>query len=297
MDRATIRALLFGVAAAFFSGTHSVIVRYLADHVHGATIAVLRVYVASAILFLILKSYKRPTEIKWTDKTLLITVCGFAANFVVFHWGLEYTGASSAMVLENTAPVFVLLIMALVLRERIRALEVLGTFLVLFGVYFTVRQDFELGPAGVFGDELELFAGLTWAVFLIGSSRALLGTADTFERLQFLFAVLVWSSVLLTPILFIFALSLSMMDIVLIVLLGIFPTAIAYYLWYETAARVSPVMTSLLFTLTVIFTFVNAYIFLGEAVTADMLIGAGMIVAGVLISKKPSDKSEASTAD
>ena len=292
MNRETIQALVFGVAAAFFSGTHSVIVRYLADHIHGTTVAALRLYVASIAVFLILKSYRRKIEINWTDRVLLITVAGFSANYIVFHWGLEYTGASSAMVLENTAPVFVLLIMFLFLREKIRLAEVLAVLLAVFGVYFTVRSDFELGPANLFGDELELLAGLTWAIFIMGSSRALLGSASTFDRLSFLLGVLVLSAIVLTPFLFVYSLSMSPLDILLVILLGVFPTAIAYYLWYETASRVSAVTTSILFTLTVIFTFVNAYIFLGEAITFDMLAGAGLIVASVLISKIPAKKSE-----
>ena len=51
-------ALTFGVLAAFFWGTHSVIVRYLTGDLHGLTIAVLRLYVATIILFVILKALK-----------------------------------------------------------------------------------------------------------------------------------------------------------------------------------------------------------------------------------------------
>ena len=42
---------------------------------------------------------------------------------------------------------------------------------------------------------------------------------------------------------------------------------------------------ALLFTLSVIFTIVNAHLFLGEALTSNMIIGAGLIVFGTVLSK------------
>lgn len=288
LNKADIKALSLGFLAAFFSGTHSVIARHLTEHIHGLTIAALRLYIASAAVFLILKGHQKTITIDWSGKTLLIAVLAFSANFAVFHWGLEYASASSAMVLENTSPVFVLLFTVLVLRAPTRIVEIAAVFVAIFGVYFTVRNDFALGANQVFGDELELLAGVTWAIFIVASSRGLLGTVNTFQRLCFLFAVLSMSAVILTPFLFIYTISLTMNDIILLVLLGIFPTAVAYYLWYETAARVSAVTTSLLFTLTVIFTFVNAYVFIDEPITFDMLVGAVLIIASVLISKFPA---------
>lgn len=288
LSRPDIKALVFGVVAAFFSGSHSVIVRYLTEDVHGATVAVLRLYIAVFVIFVILKANRKPLLTSGFSPALLITVLAFSANYVVFHWGLEYTGASSAMMLENTAPFFVLLITVLVLRERIRSVEALAALIALLGVFFIVRSDFSLGSNSILGDELELLAGLTWAVFLMGSCRVLNGTTDTFHRLAFLLTVLGLSALLLTPILFVYAFTLSVGDIIWIVLLGIFPTAIAYYLWYEAAAHLSAVTTSLLWTLTVIFTIVNASLFLDEPLTLDMAVGAVLIVAGVMVSKWPA---------
>ena len=71
----------------------------------------------------------------------------------------------------------------------------------------------------------------------------------------------------------------------LLILLGAFPTAIAYYFWYEAAARVSTITAALLFSLSVIFTFVNARIFLGEEMTTDIIIGGTLIVCAVVLSK------------
>lgn len=284
-SRSTIQALSFGFLAAFFWGTHSVIVRYLTEDLRGLTIAALRLYIAAFALFLIMKIYRRPVSIHFRDKYFLLTVFGSTTNYIFFHIGLEHTSASNAMVLENTAPFFVLIFLLVFLGERIARLEVVATLVAIFGVVLTVRQDASIGGEGLQGDLLEILAGATWAIFIIGSSKAMAATNTTIERISFLFNVFFVSAVLLTPILFIYPIDATAQDLVLLGLLGVFPTAIAYYFWYEAAARVSTVSAALLFTLTVVFTFVNARIFLGETLTTDMIVGGALIVAGVVLSK------------
>lgn len=283
--KSTVQALSFGFLAAFFWGTHSVIVRDLTADLHGLTIAALRLYIAAFVLFVIMKVYRRPVAIDFSDRNFLITVIGSTTNYIFFHIGLEHTSASNAMVLENTAPFFVLVLLLVFVGERIGRMEGLATVIAFAGVLFTVRDDVGIGGDGLEGDLLEILAGATWAVFIIGSSRAMSATTNPIERVSFLFNVFIVSAILLTPFLFVYPISATESDVVLLILLGVFPTAIAYYLWYEAAARVSTVTAALLFTLSVVFTFVNARIFLGEKLTADMLIGGILVVCAVVLSK------------
>ncbi len=284
-DRSTLKALTFGILAAFFWGTHSVIVRYLTTDLSGLTIAALRLYIAAFILFLIMKANRSPVKFDLTDRNFLITVVGSTTNYIFFHIGLEHTTASNAMVLENTAPFFVLVLLFVFAGDRIARIDGLATVIAFAGVLFTVRNNFGIGGEGLKGDILEILAGATWAIFVIGSSRAMSTTNTPMERVSFLFNVFVVSAVLLTPFLFVYPPSATANDVLLLILLGAFPTAIAYYFWYEAAARVSTITAALLFSLSVIFTFVNARIFLGEEMTTDIIIGGTLIVCAVVLSK------------
>lgn len=281
------KALAFGVLAAFFWGTHSVIVRYLTADLHGLTIAVLRLYIAAAVLYLILKVYRHPVSIPLSDRTFLVTAFGAVTNYVFFHWGLEHTSASNAMMLENTAPFFVLILCVVAFRKKVTRLEILATVVAIVGVNFTVEHDVLAGGEGLEGDLLELLAGITWAIFLLGSVQALSASRNTIERISFLFNVFIVSALVLTPALFVFPPDLTAADLGLLVVLGVFPTAVAYYLWYEAAARLAAVPAALLFTLSVVFTFLNAHVFLGEALSPDMIVGAALIVLAVILSKVP----------
>ena len=245
----------------------------------------LRLYIAAAVLYLILKAYRHPVSIRLTDRRFLVTTFGSATNYVFFHWGLEHTSASNAMLLENTAPFFVLIFLVLVLGKRVSRLEIVATIVAIVGVSITVEHDVLAGGEGLEGDLIELLAGITWAIFLLGSISALSTSRNTIERISFLFNVFIASALLLTPVLFLYPIAATSADLALLFLLGVFPTAVAYYLWYEAAARLSAVPAALLFTLSVVFTFLNAHVFLGEVLTPDMMIGAALIVLGVILSK------------
>ncbi|MEM9105221.1 MAG: DMT family transporter [Pseudomonadota bacterium] len=285
------KPLLFGLLAAFFWGTHSVIVRYLTSDMQGITIAALRLYIAAIALFALMKVMRFPVSLRLTDRNLQIAVVSTVINYICFHIGLEYTSASNAMMLENTAPFFVLLALFLFAGERFKVRDMLAAGLAMGGVFLTVYQDFRLGDEGFSGDLLEILAGLSWAGFIIGSSRALRASSNTAERLNFLLNVFLCSAIILTPLMLIYPGTATLNNVIFLILLGLFPTALAYYLWYEAAARVSAIAATLLFTLSVIFTFINAVLFLDEQLTVLTVLGAVLIVAGVVLTS--TGKSEA----
>ncbi|MCP4318925.1 MAG: EamA family transporter [Hyphomicrobiales bacterium] len=278
------KPLIFGLLAAFFWGTHSVIVRYLTGDMHGITIGTLRLYIAAIALFALMRVLRYPISLKLSYRNLQIAVVSTVLNYICFHIGLEHTSASNAMMLENTAPLFVLLILLIFTGEKIKQRDMLAALIAVIGVFLTVFHDIELGGEGIQGDILEIFAGLTWAGFIIGSSRALRASSDTAERLNFLFNVFICSAVILTPLMLLYPGAATANDVVFLIILGLLPTALAYYLWYEAAARVSAISATLLFTLSVIFTFINAVLFLGEQLSTLTIIGALLIVAAVVLT-------------
>ncbi len=285
------KPLMFGLLAAFFWGTHSVIVRFLTTDLHGLTIAVLRLYIAATVLFLILKVLKTSISINLKDPNLIVATVSTAINYIFFHIGLEHTGAANGMMLENTAPFFVLVILFFLAHEKIRKRDMWATAIAIVGVFLTISNDILVGGEELEGDLLEIVAGISWAAFIISSSRAVKGSANTGERISFLFAVFACSALLLTPALLMYPIEATQNDILWLFVLGIVPTALAYYFWYEAAARVSTVTASLMFTLSVIFTFINAALFLDEVLGINAIIGAALIVCGVLITSS-SGKSD-----
>lgn len=277
------RALGFGVLAALLFGTHSVIARFLTSDLHGLQIAVVRIWIAAAVLFVLLKFSKQAVFPIRFDRYKLLAIAGFVLNYAVFHIGLERTSATNAMVLENTAPFFVLVMLASVGIERVRKVDIAATVLVMAGVVLTVRHDIDIGTNALSGDLLMVVAGFTWAMFIIGSTKSVQNTSAPLERLQLLFQILFVSAIVLTPGFFLFSFEPTGADLMWLVFLAVFPTAVGYFLWYEAMAGVSTVTAALLFVLSVVFTFFNSVVFLGEALTPGMMIGGALVVGAVIL--------------
>ncbi len=278
--------LVLGFMAAFLWGTHSVIVRFLTNDLGGMQIAVSRLFIAALAIYGLLRILKVPASVRWRDRYFQLAVLSTVINYILFHIGLEHTGAANAMVLENTAPFFVLVFLYFFAETPVTRTDVLATCLAILGVFLTVFRDFQGGGEPLFGDILEIGAGLSWAVFLIASSRAMRNSKSTGERLNFLFGIFLCSGLLLLPLA---ALSMQVptaTDFLFLMLLGVLPTALAYYLWYEAAARVSTLTATLMFAASVVFTFINAAIFLGVAITPIAATGAVLIVSAVFLTTK-----------
>lgn len=278
--------LALGFLAAFLWGTHSVIVRYLTSDLGGLQIAVTRLFIAALAIFVMLRVMRVSISLRLSDWNFRLAVLSTVVNYILFHIGLEHTGAANAMVLENTAPFFVLVFLYFFADTPVTRTDFFATALAILGVFLTVYRDFQGGGEPLFGDLMEIGAGLSWAVFLISSSRAMRNSETTGERLNFLFGIFLCSGVLLLP-LAAFTLQVpTANDLVFLILLGVLPTALAYYLWYEAAARVSTLTATLMFAASVVFTFINSALFLGATITPIAALGAVLIVAAVFLTTK-----------
>ncbi len=106
----------------------------------------------------------------WRGRTWLVGVT-YAATLVLFVLATKLTTAANAIFLQSTAPLYLLLLGPVVLREAIRRVDVLvisavaaGAILLLLGAQRVVAT----APDPVRGNLLGLVTGLTWAVTLTG---------------------------------------------------------------------------------------------------------------------------------
>ena len=92
------QGLLFGLLAAFFWGTHSVIVRYLTEDMGGLQIAAIRLFIAAFAIYAILRVMGEDVSIGLKDWNFRLAVLSTVVNYIFFHVGLERTSAANAMV-------------------------------------------------------------------------------------------------------------------------------------------------------------------------------------------------------
>lgn len=106
----------------------------------------------------------------WTWRTWFIGV-SYAATLVLFVLANKLTTSANAIFLQSTAPLYLLLLGPLVLREPIRRIDLFvisavaaGALLLLFGAQSAAAT----APNPAKGNLLALGAGLAWALTLTG---------------------------------------------------------------------------------------------------------------------------------
>ncbi len=128
-------------------------------------IAGLRSGIAAVVLIVLIPASRR------FDLKALVVGVAFAATMILFVTANTLTTAASAIFLQTTAPVYVLLLGPLVLHERLRRTDVpaallLGAGAVLFFVGF--ERPLVTAPRPGTGNLFAAASGVTWALTVVG---------------------------------------------------------------------------------------------------------------------------------
>lgn len=218
--------------------------------------------------------YKRDIKVKFNGKIMLAALCLVLTNFL-YVIANKMTTAANAIVLQYTAPIFVLIwdcIYRKVLPKKHQCLVVLMAFggMVLF--FFD-----QLGGGQMIGNLIAICAGVCFSgVFFINS----LPESSSEDSSMIAFGL---SFLISIP----FLGDVWKMDgtgIVALVALGVFQVGLAYVLFAKGSKLTSPVSASLIGLLEAILNPVWVFLFYGEKVGKYALLGAMIIMIAVVIN-------------
>jgi drug/metabolite transporter (DMT)-like permease len=140
------------------------------EFVGPAAIIVIR-GVSASIFFWILYLFLLKEKIDYKKDFIRIFLCAFfgiACNQLLFYEGLNLTTPINASLLQCSVPAFVLLISAIVIREKITALKILGIFLGASGaVLLLVNSARQAAHVHYMGDLMIILNALSYAFFLV----------------------------------------------------------------------------------------------------------------------------------
>lgn len=101
-------------------------------------------------------------------RILFCTIFGIALNQLLFYKGLSLTKPINASLMVTISPAMVLIISAIVLKERINLKKVAGLIIGASGVTLLLLSSSEKGPDDIFlGDLLILINATSYACFLV----------------------------------------------------------------------------------------------------------------------------------
>ncbi len=204
--------------------------------------------------------------------------------FNLQNLGLVYTTASKTALLANVNIVFIAILMVVIYKEKATVGRATGVGLGLLGVVVlaTKLNPATLGGGDFLGDVLVFFAGVMWAVYVIGLKRMVDRGGDYLALVTMVIATTaLWS---LLPLPFVRggwpsdALSWTG-----IAYLGLLPTFLPMLLYTLSLRTISPTVSSLLVLLEIVVATLLSVAMFHEVLDAFTLAGGALIVLGTYV--------------
>jgi len=261
------------------------------DKLSFINLTIMRFFVV-CITFLILIVLKR----NWFSKIYKkdITSIFFLGFFgvLVYHFGLnygeQYITAGAASLIIATSPVYIVILAAFFLKEKLTFFKFLGIILALFGVIIISilgKQDETIQIQTAFAAIAVLIAAIVSACYTIVGKKLL----SRYNGLSLTAYAILFGSIILVP-LSIFNSSLikevSNMQFVTwfaVIFLGVFSTVIGYGIWFmaleiKTASEISVY----LYVIPVLST-IASYLLFHDSITIFFILGGILVIIGLLL--------------
>lgn len=276
---------LMFVAAMLIFGSNGVFASML--EMSGAQLVLLRTLIGGAVLLIIIliSRSRTPKEVLLREKWRLLFagVC-LGANWALLFEAYNLMNVSLATLPYYTAPVLVLVLAPLVLKERQNGLAYLGMAVVIVGMLLVVGTDFGEGGVSATG----LIVGLGSAVFyamLMLVNKQITGVSG----LNLTFIEIVIAAVILLP--YVLATSggvplpTDARGIFALLFLCTVNTGFACWLYFSSMNRLPAKAVALMGYFDPVSALIFSAVFLDERLSGVQLAGAVLVLAGALVGQ------------
>jgi drug/metabolite transporter (DMT)-like permease len=278
-----ISAALLILLAALWGGSF-VFMRVAAPALSAIPLAFWRVVLAAAVLLALAYAQRKMPDFRtrWREFAV-VGIVNSALPFVLFSYAEQYITASAAAILNATSPLFGAIAAAIWLGEPLTWRKAFGMALGFAGVAIlagwhpqTTTQEVAFALAAC------LAAAICYALASTYTKRKLTGVPS--------FAIATASqltaAIALLPLVPFASVPGPVTQLVLgnVVALALASTALAYLFYFKLIADVGPTRALTVTFLIPLFGVLWGYLFLGEELTANMLTGGALIVAGTALT-------------
>jgi len=249
--------------------------------------------IIAAIVLLIISIIRRDSFAFVKDSWPLLTVLAFTGcslPFYLISWGQQSVDSGIAGILMAIMPLTTIILAHFFVEgEQLTTNRIIGFILGFIGIVIL------FGPAALVKFEtnvdrlLAMFAILTgavsYAVYTIMAKRL-----PNVSYIAISSVVMIFASVILLPAIFLsgqtWELSFNSVEFLSLVLLGVFPTALATIIYFTVIARVGPSFLSQINYLIPVWAVVIGLIFLNEKVGINAIIALLVILLGIAIAQR-----------
>lgn len=283
------RRLIPLFAAFVLWGSQYVISKIALRTVPPVTLLALRYLVSVPALFIVLRLRHALTPVKKGDWPILFAIgfTGYFASFCLQMLGINRLTGSVSSLLGAMNPIFIPILAAFFLHERITLAKIACVALSMAGVVVIVGVD---GTVDASGALLMLASVFLWSTASIIIRRV----SGRYDPMQIaLIAILCalpftvgWSLIELQSA----PCSFTLESVLAVLYMGVLGTAVTHSLWNYSLRVMDASFCSMFYPMQPLVSSILGVLFLHEAVTPGFVIGALMICCGIVaavISAKP----------
>lgn len=281
------------IAAGLF-GASVVATRVAVQEIPPLNLAILRFGQGGLILFLyLLIGARNLLKVKWHDLPFLVLLGAilFAVFPLTFNFSLRFTEASRGALMLATMPIWSAWLARAARKERLIPRQIAGILFTFTGVGIVLAERGLNWQGSVFalaGDGLMLVTALCGAIYGVLAQRML----ARYSALAVTMYAMLFGTFLLFPAALLEGFPQTFIGIdgkiaILILFLGIFGGALAFYLWTLALTRLTPTQVAVYVNVNPMVAIILGAILLAEKLTGAFVVGFVAVVVGVLFVNWP----------
>lgn len=254
------------------------------------SLAFLRALIALPVLFVVMKMKKGDKVKLPLLKPYLISGVLLGFGWLTLFYGFKHTSISSAVIIYNMCPVYVMIAAPLILKETISKIQIAVVFISLLGLFLIVGHNLSEGY-GYMGMALSAVSGMLYAtIVLINRSIKVRVDNQTATFVQIFSAMIVLLPFVLTEGNILTVADLDAMAVIYTILLGVLHTGVAYTMFFSLYAHMKFVEIVSYSFLEPLFGILFSVIFVGETLTFAQIIGGILILGSNYIGEMLKDR-------
>jgi drug/metabolite transporter (DMT)-like permease len=274
------KAELFLLLLTFFWGVTFPLVKIALGFCSPFLFLAIRFGLATLIIWLVYSRGISPVD-KATLKAGIILGIFLFLGYAFQTVGLKYTAASKSAFITGLFVIMVPPLSVLLVREKPKIFSLIGVLLAVSGLWLMSRPK---GSEFNLGDLLTLFCAVSFSFHVIYVQ--IYSKEFPFEKL--VFVQLLTTAVLSIPSMFLletinFVYNLNLVSAILVT--ALFATALGIAIQNRMQKDTTATKASVIYTMEPVFAGVFSYLILGEVLGSVGMVGAGLILSGMLCSE------------
>ena len=274
-------------------GSAFIAIKVSVETIHPISVASLRLIIGAIVLYI----YFQFKNLKFNlsnEIIALIFFIGLIGNFIPFvliSWSEIYIQSNTAGLLLSVAPIFALILSHFMTKDdKFSFLKLTSILIGLLGVLLIIGFDplskFHLSSSKNLVPKIAIIISALGYVI----SSILAYNLKNIDSVTLTTAVTISAAIISVPFLIFIELSFhstfSFSNIIPLIYLGVFPTAIAFLIRFHIISKAGPIFLSYVAYLIPAFAIIWGFIFLKETINFNTFLGVILVLLGVFIGQK-----------